>query len=315
MSRYILMRVFLIFLNVFIVSSILFFALNFAQFYKYNNMAFEDYMNIWFRLYKLYIEERIVGLDWGNTVYGDPVIEEIVPKFWVSFKYILVAFLVYVPVGIFLGMISAYRKDSIFDKAINTLALIFGSIPTFVLIPILMFVLGFELGIFPAHTHYVEEGFLKGLWGMGIPTIALSAYPITKISRVVRSEMIESLDAQYYFLARAKGLTKYQAFTRHLFRNNIIPVLPVLLDVLLFVIVSSFIVELAFGIEGVATLFFESLLSIGPFQSYYVRIDIDTMMAICVYYMFMVFVFSLIVDLSYQLIDPRIDITSRKKGL
>jgi len=315
MKKYITVRLFLILLNVFLLISLLFFALTFANFNKWASMSPKDSYQIIWRLYKVYLEERLLNQNWGLTATGDPIKGLIVPRFFVSLRYNLIALALYFPIGVLIGMISAYRKDGIFDRMFNTFILVFGSIPTYILMFLLIVVLGYQLQLFPPHYSQVPSTFFGNIWGYGIPLIALSLGAIPKISRIIRHEMIDAIDSDYYLLARTKGLTKKQIFLRHLLRNSIAAVLPTMVEVFMLVLTGSFFVEMVFGIEGAAEILYEALIKV--FEDYgfnYIQIDVNTIVVVCTFYMVVGFIFSFIVDISYYLIDPRIKIHESKKG-
>lgn len=309
MTRYILVRILLVFVNIAILSTVLFFALNFANIMKWTNLSFAETRPIIMRMYKNFVDQRIVQRDWGLTGNGDPVIEVIVPRFWITLRYNFIALAIYFPLGIVIGIISAYFKDGWFDKIVNTSTLVFGSIPMYILVTLFIALFGFQLKWFPAKYSIIPDTFWGQIWGLGIPIAALSAGAISKISRVIRDEMIDALHSEYYLLAITKGLNKRQAMLRHTLRNCFTSLLPIMMDVFMFVLMGSFFVELAFGIDGVAYLMYRSLIAINPEIGFsYITIDVNTIIVISTFYMFVAFTFSLIVDIITPLIDPRINI-------
>jgi len=309
-KRYVTMRILFVVFNVFLLGTLLFFALTFANFNVWASMPPSESYPIILRLYRVFLEQRILAGDWGLTASGDLVREVVVPRFWITMRYNLIALAVYTPVGIAIGAISAYYKDSLFDRVFNTLTLVFGSIPMYILIFILIIVLGFQLGWFPPHRSYIPGTFWGSVWGLGIPILALSAGAVSKISRVVRYEMIDTLQSDYVLLAKTKGLTKGQIFARHLLKNSIVSVFPVMMDVFLLVLMGSFFVEMSFGIHGVAELLYEAIVGLYPeLEINFIAIDVNTIVIICTFYMLVAFVFGLFVDLMHHVVDPRINVT------
>ena len=314
MKKYVLVRLSLVFVNVFLVGSLLFFALTLSTFKKWTMLPFDDYMRITSRLYKVFLKERILHSNWGLTISGDPVKEFIVPRFWVSLKYNIIALMVYFPIGITLGMLSAYYKGSFFDHIVNTIALVLGSIPIYILSFLLIIILGFQLQIFPPHISEIPGTFFGSIWGLGIPIIALSAGAITRISRVIRSEIIETLQSDSYLLAKTKGLTKKQIFTRHILKRSIASLLPVSVEVFMIVLMGSFFVEMSFGIEGVAEQLYKGLIGLYEDLGFnYIQIDVNLIVVIAVFYMIVGSLFALFIDLLYPILDPRMNIIGRIK--
>jgi len=290
----------------------LFFALTFAQFYKFYEMPFSDYFNVSFRLYKAFLEQKFVLGEWGLTAGGDPIEVILLPRLLITLKYNVIALCIYFPLGIIVGVISAYRKGSLFDRTFINAAMVFGSLPTYITTFFLMVILGFQLNLFPAHYSMIPDGFIGSVWGLGIPIIALSADAVSRIARVIRSELVEAFDSEYYLLARTKGMTRQKAMFRHLFRNSVIPVLPAMVDVFLITLTGSFFVEMVFGIKGAAEILYEALISISPIGTNYILIDVNTVVIIGVFYTLMSLIIFFIVDISYYLIDPRIRMNSKK---
>ena len=278
-------------------------------------LPFDDYMRITYRLYKVFLEQRIVHADLGVTASGEVVSDYIIPRFWISLKYNALALLIYFPIGVTLGLVSAYYKGSLFDRFVNTMTLLFGSIPIYILAFLLIIVLGFQLQLFPPHFSAIPQTFFGKIWGLGIPLIALSAGAITRISRVIRSEIIESLQSESYLLAKAKGLTKKQIFTHHILKRSIVSVLPICVEVFMIVLMGSFFVEMSFGIEGVAEELYKGIIKLyEDLEFNFIAIDVNTIVVICTLYMITGSLFALFVDILYPVLDPRMNILGSKKN-
>ncbi len=311
MRRYVLIRVLFMLSNVFFIATVLFFALTLANFNKWmkDPLPFLDYIKMTTRLYKVFLRERFVKWDWGVTIFGDKVVDVVVPRFWITMKYNMLALFTYVPVGMLVGLLSAYFKDSFFDRVVNTITLIFGSIPHYILAFLLITILGYQLQLFPPHFSQIKDTFFGEIMGYGIPIIALSIGAINKVSRVIRAEIIDLSQSEFFLLSRTKGLSKRQIFIRHFLKNSIVAVLPVLINVFMLVLTGSFFLEMVFGIEGVGEILYHSLIKLDKETGIsYVLIDVNTTVLIGLFYMVLASVFGLIVDIIYPIIDPRINI-------
>lgn len=123
------------------------------------------------------------------------------------------------------------------------------------------------------------------------------------------------MNSDHLLLARVKGLNKRQLVSRHILKNSFVPLLPEIPSAFLFALTGSFFVEIAYHVPGVAELFYDSLLSIGPFGVHYIDIDLNVMMIILCFYTLIGLVVILAVDISYRWIDPRILMGSSKKNV
>ena len=126
--------------------------------------------------------------------------------------------------------------------------------------------------------------------------IALSFGTIAGMCRFTRAELTETLTSDYMLLARAKGLTRSQATSRHALKNAMVPILPSIISSFIGILGGSFVIEQIFAIPGVGGLYLESIN----------RFDYDVFMMDCVFYVFIGLLAGIIVDLSYGFIDPRI---------
>ena len=126
--------------------------------------------------------------------------------------------------------------------------------------------------------------------------IALSFGTIAGMCRFTRAELTETLTSDYMLLARAKGLTRSQATSRHALKNAMVPILPSIISSFIGILGGSFVIEQIFAIPGVGGLYLESIN----------RFDYDVFMMDGVFYVFIGLLAGIIVDLSYGFIDPRI---------
>src|ERR687893_1939146 len=156
--------------------------------------------------------------DLGNSFYFEsrPVTQMILERAPVSAFVGVQAVILGLVVGMVLGIISALRHNSWWDTLAVVIAVLGVSVPTFVLGPILQYVLGVKLGWFPI-------AFFESWQHSVLPSLALSVFVISTVARFVRSEMLEVLGQDYITLAKAKGLTGLAVIVRHVMRNAIIP--------------------------------------------------------------------------------------------
>ncbi len=303
MKKYTIIRFISMIVNLFIVLTFMYFALSFAKYAKYTDLPFKEYLEYTYTYYKIYIKDIYTSWNWGNALDGTPVMEVLRDRIPISLKINLVAFAIYFPAGIFFGVIAALFRDTFIDRVIGYITMVLGSIPTY----IMMFLLVMYVGFFWEIVHYSYNPYEQLL----IPVIALILPPIATFIRVIRGEIIESLTAEYLLLARTKGLTQNQAILKHTFKNSFVAVLPEIPTAFLYALTGSFLVELIYHIPGVAELMYDSLVSISPMQTNYVNIDIPVVMVITLFYTGLSFIVIFICDLLHRVIDPRINMTDQ----
>lgn len=205
--------------------------------------------------------------------------------------------LVAVPLGIGLGIFAALKKNKWQDQVISTTVMLFISVPSFIYAFLVQYIFCFLLGWFPL---YMEAGFNyfdPQMFRSMIPAvIALSFGSIASYARYTRAELTEVLTSDFMLLARTKGLTKAQATTRHALRNAMVPIFPSIVGEFVAVLSGSLIIEKIFTVPGVGGLYLASINAS----------DYDSFMFLSGFYILIGLLASIVIDLSYGVIDPRI---------
>ncbi len=307
MWKRILVRIILIFVVLFLIITVLFFSMNIAMFEKYfSSLTFAQYLPFIWNDFVEYLTNIFLNWDWGVSLNGDPVWELVFSKVHYTLKITLATVLFFLVFGIILGIFTAVKKGTFIDKIITSILALLSVIPSFVIVWFLMLSIGWGLGWVPPYYPIAAEGPVKAMLGFVIPILSLSLLPLAKVTSLVRAEVSDLLGEEFMLLARAKGLTKMQCIKRHAIKNSFVVVMPEMISSFLFVLGGSFIVEIVYNIQGVANLFFDSLLM--PFlEGYYVFMDIPVALLIATFYMSFGLVFSLLIDIIQSLIDPRIN--------
>ena len=212
--------------------------------------------------------------------------------------------------GIALGVFTAIRRDGIASNLIMTLSLVGVSLPTFLIGILLIYIFSVELNWLPSfgrgETVQIgawSTGFLtaSGLKALILPAITLGLYQMTLIMRLVRSEMLEVLRADYIRFARARGLKERTVHFRHALKNTLVPVITVTGLQLGSIIAFAIITETVFQWPGIGLLFINAIQFV----------DIPVMAAYLMLISVMFVTINLIVDLLYFYIDPRLRIDGR----
>lgn len=311
MLKYLTKRLFISIFVLLLVISLMFISfwyVNIEQYARPGEMWM--YWSLIWDKYFEYIEGIVLRFDWG-TFNGDDVWELVFSRLHYTLKINFAALLFFMFFGTGLGVIAAINKNNVIDKIITSLATVFSSIPSFVLVWFLMLTLGWGLQILPAIYPVGTQNPITALLGLVIPVLALSMWPLSKFIHLVRGEILENISAEYLLLARSKGLTRRQCIMRHMVKNTTVVVMPEVTTSFLFVLTSSFLVEIIYNVNGVANLFMDSLLK--PFMDHYiVYIDVPVTILIASFYVAFGIVMSLFFDFLSALLDPRIKIGSNK---
>lgn len=200
--------------------------------------------------------------------------------------------------GVILGVLAAVNQNGPMDYFSVTLAVLFYSVPNFVLA--ILLILSFAFWI-PGWTGF--DFFNIGGWESPrdwiLPTIALGAGPLAIIARYTRSSMIDVIRSDYVRTARAKGLAERKVIIKHVLKNALIPVVTLLGPLLAALATGSFFVEQVFAVPGMGKFFVESMRAK----------DQPMILAVVLVYGVILALMNLIVDLTYGVIDPRIRLT------
>lgn len=254
--------------------------------------------------YGIYLKNIFVNGDFGTSWYiqfrepaMDLIIGRLPPTITVNFCSLLIS----VPVGLMLGIYAAIKKNKWQDSFISTAVMVFISVPAFVYAFLLQYFFYFKLDWFPITIYSLADAggswfSWKMLYSMVLPVLALSFGSIATLTRYTRAELTETLTSDYMLLARAKGLTRAQATSRHALKNAMVPILPMILSSFIGILGGSFVIEQIFAIPGVGQLYLQSI----------TLFDYDVFMADTIFYVTLGLLSGIVVDLSYGFIDPRI---------
>jgi len=249
---------------------------------------------------------RLVTLDFGVSMSTDrrPVFDKIKERLWPTMSLAILSILISLTLSIPIGIYAAARQDRLFDTISSTLLYALYSVPSYVMAVPLILLIGVQWDLLPfqgmTSDNYDELTTAGKLLDLvkhyALITFCFSFGSWAYYSRFVRQNMLEVLRQDYIRTARAKGLTESQVVLKHAFRNSLIPVMTLLGLMLPAIIGGSVILEVMFNWPGLGRLFFESMLAR----------DYPTIMAISFITACLVLLGTLLADLSYALVDPRV---------
>lgn len=202
-----------------------------------------------------------------------------------------------VPLGIALGIFAALKKNRWQDHLISTGVMIFISVPSIVTAFLVQYIFCFKLNWFPLMMNSGFDYFSVSMFKSMVPAvIAMSFGSICGYARFTRAELTEVLTSDFMLLARTKGLTRGQATLHHALKNAMVPIFPSIVGEFISVLSGSLIIEKIFSIPGVGGLYLDSI----NYQDY------DFFMMLSCFYILIGLAASIVIDLSYGFIDPRI---------
>ncbi|MBD3306607.1 ABC transporter permease subunit [candidate division KSB3 bacterium] len=235
---------------------------------------------------------RILRGDFGRTIRGEqPVLDLLLIRLPYTLMLSTASLLIAMLIGLSLGFIAAYKRGTLIDTGCMVTAILGVSIPHFWLGLILLFIFAIQLAWLP-----VAGADLRSLV---LPALTLGLSNAAIVARLTRSSMIEIFDQDFIRTARAKGLPKAIVLSRHALRSGLVPIVSMLGMQFTYMMGGAIVVENVFAWNGVGRLAIEAI-----FQRDYPMIQGFILVFACI-----VVTVSIIVDLLYAWLDPRIKYT------
>lgn len=301
MIKYLLKRVAILVVTLWVVITLSFFLMQVMPGTPYNNPKLTDDMiamlnqqygldkPLWQQYLKCLFD--ILHGDFGTSYQSinQSVTTLISQRLGVSVHLGVQALIVGISSGLVVGAVSARNKNNSIDAILSVISTLGISMPSFIIGLLLLDYLGFKWNLLP----------LSGWGSFGqtiLPTLALAIPVFAQVTRFFRSEMIETLSTDYIQLARAKGLTKRQVTRRHAYRNSMIPVLTLVGPMAAGILTGSALIEQIFSIPGIGQQFVTSI----PTKDY------PVIMGTTIVYALMLMVAILVTDMIISIADPRV---------
>ncbi len=192
--------------------------------------------------------------------------------------------------GVVLGALAAINRESWIDKVIQFITTALVSLPSFVVATLLLLTFSLWFRLLP------PIGTSPG--GLIMPVVALALYPLAYITRLERSSMLDVLGQDYIRTARAKGLPQFKVLFKHALKCAITPVITYAGPMMAYILTGSMVVENIFSVPGLGRLFVNSML----------RTDYMMIMGVTIFLAFMIVLMNFLSDVLYKIMDPRIDL-------
>ena len=241
--------------------------------------------------YVTYLRDVVTRFDFGPSLKqrGRLVNDIIADGMRTSIKLGLIAAALAMVFGVVLGALAALRRNTVLDKFIMVLTTAFISMPSFIMGSFLLLFLSVKLGWFPANGSTAA--------GLVLPVITLSLSPMANITRLTRSSMLDVLGQDYIRTARAKGVSGRKIIFGHALKNSLIPVLTYIGPMLAFIVTGSMVVEQIFAVPGIGRQFVSSI----------TNRDYTMIMGTTIVLASLIVIMNLVTDILYKVVDPRID--------
>ncbi|WP_330301045.1 ABC transporter permease [Streptomyces sp. NBC_00503] len=246
---------------------------------------------IWQQYYN-YITGILFHFDFGQQIRSGREITDVIGSaFPVTIRLAFLAFAIEIVLGLALGMVAGLKAGKLVDNLILILTLLIISMPVFVLGFIVKTVFAFQLGWIEPNVSINET------WGeLLTPAIVLGSLSLAYVARLTRTSMAENLRADYVRTAVAKGLPKRRVIGVHLMRNSMIPVVTFLGTDIGALMGGAVVTEGMFNVKGVGGLIYDSV----------IRREGLTVVGVVTVLVVVYLIASLLVDLLYAVMDPRI---------
>jgi peptide/nickel transport system permease protein len=245
---------------------------------------------------------RLLTGDWGHS-YRDsaPVLAIISSHLPATLELMISALLIAVVLGMWIGVMGAVRRYSIFDTLATIGAMIALSIPTFWFGLVVIYLFSLKLAWLPAGSRFTIGGgsFLDYLHHLVGPALVLALVEVAIWSRYMRASMLDAISQDYIRTARAKGLPARVVLIRHALRNALLPMITLAGLELPTLLGGALVTETVFTWPGMGRLFLDSL-------SYR---DYPVVMGLLMFTAVMVLLANLLADICCALADPRIRLT------
>lgn len=242
-------------------------------------------------------------LNWvGGVLHGDlgwslqyrqDVSQVLMDRLPVTLGLVFLAGVMITVFGLAAGITAALNKGTWIDRTVVVTLTVFGAVPSFVAAISFIGLFAVQLGWFPSFGS--GEGFWDTMWHLILPSGALALVYVVLIGKVTRSAMVDQLDREHVEVATSRGLRRSEVVRRHVFRNALGPIMTVSGMLMAGLLVSSSIIESAFGLSGLGSLLVQSV----------DRLDFPVVQAIVMLVVTVFVVVNAVVDVLQTFVDPR----------
>jgi peptide/nickel transport system permease protein len=241
---------------------------------------------------------QILHADLGTSIFTNlPVAAMIAQRIEPTLSLMAVTLVLAVSIAVPIGVVAAWKADTIIDRAIMAFAVLGFSVPVFVIGYLLAYVFALKLDWLPVQGYTpLSEGLWPWLENLILPAVALGCVYVALIARITRAAMLEVLQQDYIRTARAKGMGQTTIMFVHALKNAAVPIVTVIGIGIALLIGGAVVTETVFAIPGVGRLTVDAIL----------RRDYPVIQGIVLLFSFVYVLINLLIDLLYTVLDPRI---------
>jgi oligopeptide transport system permease protein len=300
LTKYVIKRVLLAIVTLFLICLITFFAMNAIPGGPFNgekakSAAVMKVLNERYNLDKPvlvqfgYYMKNLLHGDFGVSLKtGRDIRQTINESFAISARIGAMAMVIAIAAGIVLGSIAALMRNKWPDRVIVFFATLATAMPSFVLASLLLLLFCIKLKWIPVWSSTSHNYIL--------PVLSLSLYPMAYITRLTKTSMLDVLGQDYIRTARAKGVAGWKVIFKHALRNALIPVITYVGPMTASILTGSLVIEKIFTIGGLGSKFVDCI----------TNRDYTMIMGTTIFLATLMVIMNLLSDLVYKLVDPRI---------
>jgi oligopeptide transport system permease protein len=242
--------------------------------------------------YITYLTDIVTKFDFGPSLKqrGQDVIDIIGRGLAVSAKLGVAAAAIAAFFGIIMGAVAALKRNTVLDRTIMVFSTACVSMPSFIMGSLLLLIFALKLNLVPANGTTAA--------GLILPIITLSLSPMANITRLTRSSMLDVLGQDYIRTAKAKGVSGMKIIFKHALKNALIPVITYIGPMLAYIVTGSLVVEKIFAVNGIGRAFVGSITDR----------DYPLIMGTTIVLASLIVIMNLVSDILYKVVDPRINL-------
>ena len=312
MTKYILKRVLMAFLTLFLIVLLLFILVRImpGNPFPSERMSAEQIANKRAEMglddpvlvqFVRYVANVLHG-DFGkgtSLYYGAPIKTVLSTCVKNSFRIGGLAILLGTGVGLLLGICAALNRGKFLDGFCTVFSIIGVCVPSYVFLIFLQYFFSYKIPFFP---YFFDAN--RFMFSAVIPALSLSLFTMSTVSRFTRNEMVEVSDSDYVRLAESKGMYGSRLVFRHVLRNALIPIVTVLAPLIVDLLTGALVVEKIYGINGIGKLMVDAITGEG--------VDYNYVLALGILYSALYILIMMVVDILYGILDPRIRVAAKE---
>lgn len=243
-----------------------------------------------FERFFTYVRDIILHFDFGNSYRTKkPVVDELLVRFPYTLKLAFMAVLGSSLIGIPIGVLMAAKRSMLIDRSVNILAMMFAAIPSFVLALGLIYIFAVRLEWFPSYGAKSWKHYILPMATLILPSA------VTRM-RLARTTMLEAIRQEYITMARSKGIPESRVIFVHALKNSLIPLITSILTSFSGMLGGTIILENVFGFPGLGSYIINGIDTK----------DAPTVLASTVFLAAIFCLTSLVLDIIYAMVDPRV---------